>query len=68
MKFIELKNKSLSELNTLLEELKNELFLLRFKNSTSKQDKTHKIPEIRKDIARVLTAINEKKIQDKEVK
>ncbi|VEU59734.1 50S ribosomal protein L29 [Mesomycoplasma neurolyticum] len=65
MKFIELKNKSLSELETLLTELKNELFLLRFKNSTSRQDKTHKIPEIRKDIARVLTAIREKQISNK---
>ncbi|UWD34297.1 50S ribosomal protein L29 [Mesomycoplasma molare] len=59
MEFKELKNKSLSELEKLVTEYKAELFSLRFKNATSRLDKTHQIKEIRKNIARVLTAIKQ---------
>ncbi|MGZ9431972.1 50S ribosomal protein L29 [Mycoplasma sp. CB776] len=65
MEFKELKNKSLSELKQLVVEHKAELFSLRFKNATSRLDKTHQIKEIRKNIARVLTAIQQKENNDK---
>ncbi|MBN3534989.1 50S ribosomal protein L29 [Mycoplasma procyoni] len=65
MEFKDLKNKSLSELNKMVEEAKAELFLLRFKNSTGQQDKTHKISEIRRQIARLLTAIKQQENSEK---
>ncbi|WGI36580.1 50S ribosomal protein L29 [Mesomycoplasma lagogenitalium] len=68
MEFKELKNKSLSDLQNLVNEYKAELFLLRFQNKTSQLDKTHKISEIKKNIARVLTAIKLQEKASKEVK
>ncbi|UUM20499.1 50S ribosomal protein L29 [Mycoplasma sp. 2045] len=61
MLYKELKNKSVDELNTLVEQLKAELFTLRYKNVTGDLKETHKIANIRKDIAKVKTALNEKK-------
>lgn len=67
MEFKELKNKSLSELQQLVKDYKAELFLLRFKNSTAQQEQTHKISEVRKNIAKVLTAIKQQELSEKEV-
>ncbi|MGY6171910.1 50S ribosomal protein L29 [Candidatus Mycoplasma pogonae] len=64
MVFKDLKSKSLPELEKLIEEFKAELFLLRFKNSTGQQDKTHKIKLVRRDIAKVLTAIKQIKMAE----
>ncbi|MEA4134554.1 MULTISPECIES: 50S ribosomal protein L29 [unclassified Mycoplasma] len=61
MLYKELKNKSVDELNTLVEQLKAELFTLRYQNVTGDLKETHKIANIRKDIAKVKTALNEKK-------
>lgn len=66
MVFKDLKSKSLPELQKLVEEYKAELFTLRFKNSTGQQDKTHKIAAVRKDIAKVLTAIKQKQLAEVE--
>lgn len=63
----ELQNKSTSELRKLIADLKAELFMLRFKNSTEQLDQTHKISLVKKDIARVFTVMSEQKIK-KEVK
>ncbi|ENY54121.1 50S ribosomal protein L29 [Metamycoplasma alkalescens] len=60
MTYTELKKKSVEELNNLLNELKAELFSLRFKNATRQLDQTHKIILVKKDIARTLTALNSK--------
>ncbi|AAT27729.1 50S ribosomal protein L29 [[Mycoplasma] mobile] len=62
MLYKDIKNKSTTELNDLIVELKAELFLLRFKNKTSQQEQTHKIQVVRKDVAKVLTALKEKQI------
>ncbi len=64
----ELNTKSIEELNTLIEDLKAELFMLRFKNSTGQLDQTNKINLVRKDVARAFTAINAKKEKVKEGK
>ncbi|ENY68844.1 50S ribosomal protein L29 [Metamycoplasma auris 15026] len=61
MSYSELKKKSVEELNQLLGDLRAELFSLRFKNATSQLDQTHKIELVKKDIARILTALNAKK-------
>lgn len=61
MLFKDVKSKSTEELNKLLVDLKAELWTLRFKNSTGQLDQTHKISAIRKDIAKVLTELNQRK-------
>ena len=66
----DLRAKTNAELNKLVEDLKAELFMLRFKNSTGQLDQPHKIKAVKKDIARVFTVLNEKDevVTTKEVK
>ncbi|WP_373435340.1 50S ribosomal protein L29 [Metamycoplasma equirhinis] len=63
MTYSELKEKSTQELEKLLADLKAELFSLRFKNATRQLDQVHKISLVKKDIARILTALNAKKLE-----
>ncbi|MBX4209701.1 MAG: 50S ribosomal protein L29 [Mollicutes bacterium PWAP] len=48
---------SISELKETVQELKAQLFTLKFQNSTGQLDNTHKISILKKDIARVLTEL-----------
>ncbi|PAF47292.1 50S ribosomal protein L29 [Helicobacter sp. 12S02634-8] len=63
MKFIELKDKEIEELRKLLVEKKSELFELRLKLKTMQLNNPGQIAVIRKDIARINTAISAKKDQ-----
>ncbi len=56
----DLKTKSVAELNDELVAAKKELFNLRFQNATNQLDNTSRIKEVRKNIARIQTVINEK--------
>ena len=59
-KFVEdLKAISAAELNEELVAAKKELFNLRFQNATNQLDNTSRIKEVRKNIARIQTVINE---------
>ena len=59
--FVEdLRTKSAAELNDELVAAKKELFNLRFQNATNQLDNTSRIKEVRKNIARIQTAITEK--------
>ena len=60
MKAAELKKLSVEELNKKLAELKDELFKLRFQHAINQLDNPHKIADVKKDIARVMTVITEK--------
>ena len=60
MKTNELRNMSAAELTTKLKELKAELFNLRFQHAINQLENPHKIADVKKDIARVKTIINEK--------
>ena len=60
MKAAELRNLSCDELTAKLKELKNELFNLRFQHAINQLDNPHKIQEVKRDIARVMTILNEK--------
>ncbi len=60
MKASELKKLSVEELNKKLAELKDELFKLRFQHAINQLDNPHKIADVKKDIARVMTVITEK--------
>ena len=44
-----------------LAETREELFKLRFQHATAQLEKTHRLRQVRKDIARLLTLQNEKK-------
>ena len=59
-KYVEdLKVKSAAELNEELVAAKKELFNLRFQNATNQLDNTSRIKEVRRNIARIQTAITE---------
>ena len=57
---VDLKKKSVVELNNELVAAKKELFNLRFQNATNQLDNTSRIKEVRRNIARIQTVISEK--------
>jgi large subunit ribosomal protein L29 len=61
MKASELRTKSQQELTTTLEELLKEQFNLRMQRGTGQLAKPSRMNEVRKDIARVKTLMNEQK-------
>ena len=60
MKGEETRKMSCEELTKQLNELKEELFRLRFQLQINQLDNPNKIPETKRNIARVLTVLNEK--------
>ncbi|MBO4790890.1 MAG: 50S ribosomal protein L29 [Clostridia bacterium] len=61
MKITEVRAMSDAELGAKLRELKEELFNLRFQLAVNQLENTNRIVEVKRDIARVMTVINEKK-------
>ena len=60
MKSAELRAMTSEELTAKLKELKGELFNLRFQHAIKQLDNTHKIVDVKRDIARVMTILHEK--------
>ena len=60
MKTNELRELSVEELQAKENELKAELFNLRFQNATNQLDNPMRIVEVKKTIARVKTILNER--------
>jgi large subunit ribosomal protein L29 len=60
MKANDIRERSDDELRKTLGDLEEQLFKLRFQKSTGQIDNPIKIREVRKDIARVLTVMNER--------
>ena len=60
MKAAELRNMTSAELEAKLQELKKELFNLRFQHAINQLDNPHKITDVKRDIARVMTVLNSK--------
>ena len=60
MKAAELRAMTVEQLNEKLTELKKELFNLRFQHAVNQLENPHKITEVKRDIARVMTVLNEK--------
>ena len=60
MKAEELKKMTADELQNKLVELKKELFNLRFQHAINQLENPHQIAEVKHDIARVMTVLNEK--------
>lgn len=59
MKFAELKEKTIPELVALGEELRRELFNLRLQKASSQLEKTDRLRQLRRDIARVETRLTQ---------
>ncbi len=60
MKMDKIKEMTVEELNAKLVELKKELFNLRFQHAVNQLDNPHKLTEVKRDIARVMTVLNQK--------
>jgi large subunit ribosomal protein L29 len=58
----ELRELNDTELEHRLGEAKEELFNLRFQNATGQLDNVARIPQVRKDVARIETLLREREI------
>ena len=57
----DLRAMNVEELNAKLVELKKELFNLRFQHAVNQLENPHKMTEVKHDIARVMTVLNQKR-------
>ena len=64
MKATELADLDAEQLAEKLAEAKEELFNLRFQNVTGQLDDQHRLREVRKDIARVLTVMRQRELAE----
>jgi len=62
MKASQLREMTIEELARKLRELREEHFKLRFQAGSSETEKPHLFGEVRRDIARVLTIMREKRV------
>ncbi len=60
MKIDEIRRMTPDQLTDQLLQLKKEQFNLRFQAATSQLEKTHRVNEVRRDIARIKTVLNAK--------
>ncbi|HEY2093212.1 MAG TPA: 50S ribosomal protein L29 [Thermoanaerobaculia bacterium] len=60
MRANELRDKSIDELNTRERELREQLFKLRFQRATGRMENPMKIRDVRREIARIKTLLNER--------
>ena len=60
MKNKEIKKLSTDELNKKIDLLKKDLFNFRFRKVNGQLDDTSKVPQIKKDVAKLLTALGKK--------
>ena len=58
----DLRGRSREELNTLVAELKEELFTLRFAAATGQLESSSRLNGVRKDIARIYTVLQERNL------
>ncbi len=62
MKATELREKTSAELDTELDELKSELFKLRFQHATNQLSNPMQLQRVKRDIARVKTVMREQEL------
>ena len=63
MKINEIKDLTNEELNQKLEELKSELFNLRFQHATNQLDNPRVITDVKRTIARIKTILRERELK-----
>ncbi len=56
----EIREMTPEQLDSKLKELKGELFNLRFQHAINQLDNPHRIADVKKDIARIMTILHEK--------
>jgi large subunit ribosomal protein L29 len=59
MKTRELRERTLDELEELYDDLREELFKLRAQRAVSQLEKSHRVQEVRRTIARVITILKD---------
>ena len=64
MEAAELRTMSVEALEAKLKDLKAELFNLRFQHAINQLDNPHKMTEVKHDIARVMTVLQEMKKEE----
>ena len=64
MRATELRDMGTDALNIALSDAKEELFNLRFQLATNQLDNTARFQEVRKDIARILTVLGERALEE----
>jgi len=64
MKVNELRELSTPELETKLAECKQELFNLRFQKAVNQLENPKRINDVKKTIARILTIVHERELED----
>ena len=62
MKANEIRNLSAEEIVIKIQDLKEELFNLRFQNATNQLENPMRIPAVKKDIAKLKTILREKEL------
>ena len=62
MKVTELRDMTADQLQAKLKELKGELFNLRFQHAINQLENPHKLVDVKRDIARVMTVMSEKNV------
>ena len=62
MKATDVKEMSVDEMNNKLEDLKQELFNLRFQLAVNQLENTARLKAVKKDIARIKTVLREQEI------
>jgi large subunit ribosomal protein L29 len=66
LKARDLREEALPELEKRAADMRDQLMHLRFQRATGQMDDVHKIRNVRRDLARVLTVIKEKLEKEKE--
>ncbi len=63
MKAVELKDKSITELQSMLEKSRRDYFKLKMSHMTGQLEKVSDLANLRKDIARLKTVIRERELR-----
>ena len=66
MKMDKIRELSMTELDSELKKMKNELFNLRFQHVTGQLDNLLRIKDVKRDIARIKTVIRENEIANEQ--
>ena len=66
MKMVEIRKLATEDLNKKLEEIKKELFNLKFSAATGNLEKPHRIKELRHEVAKIKTVIRERELSKEE--
>ncbi len=66
MKATEVRELDVEELEQRLSDTRRELFNLRFQHATGQLENTGQLKEVRRNIARLLTVLNQKKQENEE--